>query len=60
MTDKFIMGDRFKILMLGIRQLFIMGLGLVEDFLGVERSIIPVRKRDKNDPHKYASKFEKN
>jgi len=39
------LGERERILLMGIRQLLIMALGLIEDYLSVERSIIPRRKR---------------
>lgn len=36
---------RLKSLMMGLRQVLIMSLGLVEDFLDHPRSIVPLRKR---------------
>jgi len=40
-----IVDARTHALMMGVRQLLIMALGLVEDYIGVERSIVPRRKR---------------
>jgi hypothetical protein len=39
------MDVRTHVLMVGVRQLLIMALGLLEDYMGVERSIVPRRKR---------------
>jgi len=51
MAEKQIIGDRFKILLMSIRQCLIMLLGSLEDYLEIERSIIPRRKRSgKNNP----------
>jgi hypothetical protein len=50
MTEKYIVGDRFKILLMAIRQALIIVLGALEDYLELPRSIIPRRKREnKND-----------
>ena len=38
---------RLRIFLIGIRQLMLMGLGLIEDFLGIKRSVVPKRKRGK-------------
>ena len=40
-------GERFRIFLVGMRQCLIMMLGLLEDYLEVERSIVPRRKRNK-------------
>lgn len=37
---------RLRKLMEGLREVLIIALGHVEDFLGVERSIVPRRKRE--------------
>jgi len=42
-------GDN-KILLMAIRQTLIMMLGAIEDYLGMERSITPRRKRE-YEPH---------
>jgi hypothetical protein len=36
---------------MGVRQVAIMFLGLVEDLLGLQRSITPRRKRDEQQTH---------
>lgn len=46
MTEKHIVGDRFRVMLMGFRQIFIMALGLIEDYLEIARSITPRRKRD--------------
>jgi hypothetical protein len=42
---------RVRTLLIGVRQALIMILGHIEDFLGIERSIIPRHKRGKGDIH---------
>jgi hypothetical protein len=37
--------ERQRILWMGIRQALIIALGAIEDFLGLERSIIPRKRR---------------
>lgn len=39
-------GERERCLLLALRQALIMILGAIEDYLGMERSIIPRHKRD--------------
>jgi hypothetical protein len=39
------MGERERVLCLAIRQALIMALGALEDYLGVERSIVPKHRR---------------
>ncbi len=39
------MGERERILLLAIRQALIIALGALEDYLQMERSIVPKRKR---------------
>ncbi len=41
-----------RALLMTVRQALIMVIGGVEDYLGLERSIIPRRKRPPTDPHK--------
>lgn len=40
-----ILPDRNRVLMMTVRQILIMALGAVEDWLEIERSITPRRKR---------------
>jgi hypothetical protein len=40
------MDDRGKVLWMAIRQALIIILGAIEDYLGIERSIVPRRKRE--------------
>ena len=42
-------GERYRVYLMGIRQCLIMLLGLTEDYLEVPRSIVPRRKRDKDN-----------
>lgn len=37
-----------RILWMGIRQALIMAIGAIEEYLGLERSIVPRRKRPRN------------
>lgn len=46
-----ILDPRVRTLLIGVRQALIMILGHIEDFLGIERSIIPRHKRGKGDIH---------
>jgi hypothetical protein len=39
------MTDRERTLWMGIRQAMIIALGVIEDYLGLQRSIVPRRKR---------------
>jgi hypothetical protein len=47
MTEKYIVGDRFKVLLMAVRQALIIILGAIELYLEIPRSIIPRRKREK-------------
>jgi len=47
MTEKYIVGDRFKVLLMAVRQALIIILGAIESYLEIPRSIIPRRKREK-------------
>jgi len=38
-------GDRFRIFLMGTRQAVIIFLGCIEDYLEIERSIVPRHKR---------------
>jgi hypothetical protein len=50
MTEKYIVGDRFRVFLMAVRQAIIISLGALEDYLEIPRSIIPRRKREnKND-----------
>lgn len=44
-------GDK-RTLLLAIRQALIIAIGAIEDFLGMERSIVPKHKRE-HDPNQY-------
>lgn len=44
--------DSTRALLMTVRQSLIMVIGAMEDYLGLERSIIPRRKRPPLDPHK--------
>lgn len=48
LADSKKLGAKERALLMGLRQTLIMALGLVEDYLGLERSIVSKRKRDKN------------
>jgi len=39
------MSEKTHTLLMGIRQLLIMALGLLEDYMDMERSIVPKHKR---------------
>lgn len=39
------MAERERVLWMGVRQVLIMALGLVEDYLALPRSIVPRRRR---------------
>ena len=38
--------ERARVLLMAVRQALIIALGAIEDYLGLERSIIPRRKRE--------------
>lgn len=40
------MGDRERVLLMAIRQAMIICLGAIETYLGLDRTIVPRRKRD--------------
>jgi len=40
------MGDRERVLWMGIRQAVIILLGAIEVYLGLDRTVVPRRKRD--------------
>ena len=42
-------GERFRIFLMATRQALIILIGALEDYLEIERSIIPRRKRKKNE-----------
>ena len=46
MTEKVIVGDRFRIFLMAVRQALIIILGAIEDYLEIKRSITPRRKRN--------------
>lgn len=37
--------DKTRILLIAIRQALLIALGAIEEFLGIERSVVPKRKR---------------
>jgi hypothetical protein len=39
------MDERFRILLIAVRQALIITLGAIEEFLGIPRSIVPKHKR---------------
>lgn len=45
MPESSIIDNRARVLLMAIRQALIMCLGAIEDYLEIERSIIPRRKR---------------
>jgi hypothetical protein len=47
MTEKHIVGDRFKILLMALRQSLLIFLGALEEYLEIPRSVVPRRKREK-------------
>jgi hypothetical protein len=47
MTEKYIVGDRFKILLMALRQAILIFLGALEEYLELPRSVVPRRKREK-------------
>ena len=42
-----VVGERFKIFLMAMRQALIIAIGALEDYLDIDRSIIPRRKRSK-------------
>ena len=44
-----LMADRERTLWMGIRQALIIALGVIEEYLGLARSIVPRRKRGNED-----------
>ena len=40
-----ILDDRTRVLLMALRQALIIALGALEDYLGLQRSIVPRRKR---------------
>jgi len=49
MTDNRIVGDRFRTLLLGIRQGFIIVVGAIEVYLELKRTMAPVHKTNKKE-----------
>ena len=43
------MSDRERTLLMAVRQALIIVLGAIEDYLGLARSIVPRRKRERTD-----------
>ena len=44
-----VVGERFRIFLMAVRQALIIMLGALEDYLEIERSIVPRRKRGKEE-----------
>ena len=40
------MGDRERVLLMAIRQAMLICLGAIETYLGLDRTVVPRRKRD--------------
>lgn len=44
-----VVGERFKIFLMAMRQALIIAIGALEDYLDIDRSIVPRRKRGKEE-----------
>jgi hypothetical protein len=50
--------DRVRVLLMSLRQALIIALGALEDYLRLERSIVPRRKRKDIDEHEKQERIE--
>ena len=58
-TEPATVTDRERTLLMARRQAIIIDLGAIEDYLGLERSIVPRRKREPRPPEELRERFDR-